>query len=755
VIVHYVAVRESSKIFPVVSSQYVPWTEFMTPRPLSTKDLLRPLQYVAGVGPDRAALLEKLHLRTVADVLFYFPRTYEDLTTTVRIDQLIDGVEATVVGVVYSVERQVTRAGKVIVGVLIEQEQHLMRALWFNPTFGIKDLQKGIWVAVRGTPKRKTMRWEMIHPKVMRLDLPTTPTLDHLAQSGLRGPDVAAASSRPEESAADAIWLGKYRPVYGLTEGLNQREMRKITTNVVRRYADLLEEALTKDLIERHQLCSITQAVHGIHCPQQASDVEVAQSRLVYQELFALQLGLAMRRYRMTVNAQAPVLEDTAKIRGRIMRLFPFELTSDQQQAIDQVCADMGRSIPMNRMLQGDVGSGKTVVAIYSLLLCVAHGYQAALMAPTEILARQHFNTLQKQLKSSRVRMGLLTGSLSSLDRARLEHELASGKIDIVVGTQSLVRGNVPWQKLGLVIIDEGHKFGVKQRAKLKQGGCDPHYLVMTATPIPRSAAMTLFGDLELSVIRQTPPGRQPVKSYVVELGKRDSWWQFVRQQVEHGRQAFVVVPRIETQAEDDQTVTATKVFDELKNGLLQGLRIELLHGQMSSTDKQRIMKSFDRGLTQVLVSTTVIEVGIDVPNANCMAICSPQRLGLSQLHQLRGRVGRGSHAGFVGLLVDEGSPPETRERLQLFCRTTDGFELAEADLKIRGPGDLFGTRQHGLPPLLIADLFRDQEWLTKARCDAQELMQTDPELADPSRKRLRQLVMAKYGKVLELSDVG
>jgi ATP-dependent DNA helicase RecG len=516
-----------------------------------------------------------------------------------------------------------------------------------------------------------------------------------------------------------------------------------------------LEEALTPKLIHRHELCSITQAVRGIHCPQQANDVTVAQARLVYQELLALQLGLAMRRHRMTAQAQAPILEDTSKIRGRILRLFPFALTDDQKQVIDQVCQDLGRTIPMNRMLQGDVGSGKTVVAIYSLLLCVAHGYQAALMAPTEILARQHYNTLQRSLKSSRVRIGLLTGSLTTVERTKIERQLAAGELDIVVGTQSLIRGQVPWQKLGLVIIDEGHKFGVKQRAKLKQGGCDPHYLVMTATPIPRSAAMTLFGDLDLSVIRQIPPGRQPIKSYVVELEKRESWWQFVRRQVTQGRQAFVVVPRIETQAEDEQTVTATGVYQELAQGVFHGLRVELLHGQMTSADKQRIMKSFHRGLTQVLVSTTVIEVGIDVPNANSMAICSPHRLGLSQLHQLRGRVGRGCHAGYVGLVVDDDLPTEARQRLNLFCQTTDGFELAEIDLQIRGPGDLFGTRQHGLPPLLIADLIRDQAWLLKARHDAQALVQADPELADPTRKRLRQLVLAKYGKVLELSDVG
>jgi len=728
----------------------------MTSRPLGTKDLLRPLQFVAGIGPDRADLLAKLQLQTVADVLFYFPRTYEDLTTTVKIADLVPGAEATIVGIVHSIERQVTRAGKVIVGILIEQDNELMRALWFNPTFGIRDLQKGTWVAVRGTPKRKTMRWEMVHPKVLRLDLPTAPPIETLGQHRGPGADVAAASSRGDENQNnDSIWLGTYRPVYGLTEGLNQRDMRKIATNVVRRFADLLEEALTPDLIERHGLCGITQAVRGIHCPQQASDVTVAQARLVYQELFALQLGLAMRRYRMTAQAQAPVLIDSEKIRGRILRLFPYELTSDQLQAIDQVAQDMGRNVPMNRMLQGDVGSGKTVVAIYSMLLCVAHGYQAALMAPTEILARQHYQTLRRQLKSSRVRIALLTGSTPAAERLKIEQDLASGNLDIVIGTQSLVRGQIPWQKLGLVIIDEGHKFGVKQRAQLKHRGCDPHYLVMTATPIPRSAAMTLFGDLDLSVIRQTPPGRQPVKSYLVEVEKRDSWWQFVRQQAASGRQAFIVVPRIEAQSDDEQTVTATGVFTELTAGVLQGLRVELLHGQMSSADKQRIMTSFQRGLTQVLVSTTVIEVGIDVPNANCLAICSPQRLGLSQLHQLRGRVGRGQHAGYVGLVLDEDCPQETRQRLQRFCQTTDGFELAELDLQLRGPGDLFGTRQHGLPPLLIADLTRDYDWLIKARSDAQSLVQIDPELADPQRKRLRQLVLAKYGRMLELGDVG
>ncbi len=730
------------------------------PKPVNSKDLVRPLQFVSGVGPDRAEKLQKLGLRTVADVLFYFPRSYEDLTTTTNIHDLQDGTEATVVGVINQVDRQVTKAGKVIVGVLIEQDMQLMRALWFNPTFGIRDLQRGTWVAVRGKPKRKTMRWEMIHPKMMRLDLPEAPELSQPADPSFKNAVVPAASGKTslspsDNTSADSIWLGKFRPVYGLTDGLLQRDMRKIASNLTNRYAELLEEALPESILQRHQLASIIQAVQGIHLPGNQAEVDRARSRLVYQELFALQLGLAMRRSKMTSDANAPIINDTAKIRGRILRLFPFELTPEQTSAIDDVCKDLRNPVPMNRMLQGDVGSGKTVVAIYSILLSIACGFQVALMAPTEVLARQHFQTLSKQLKQSRVRMALLTGSVGQAERHQTQAKLAAGEIDVVIGTQTLIRSEIPWKRLGLVIIDEGHKFGVKQRAKLKQGGFDPHYLVMTATPIPRSAAMTLFGDLDLSVIRHAPPGRQPVGTYLVRPEKHESWWDFFGKQIDQGRQGFVVVPRIESSDPNDDTVTATKVYQQLIDGPLSRFRVELLHGQMPSEEKNRIMESVRRGLTQVLVSTTVIEVGIDVPNATVMAIFSPQKLGLSQLHQLRGRVGRGSYSGFVGLVLDEPTAEPARERLDLFCRTNDGFELAEADLKLRGAGDFFGTRQHGMPPLLIADLQQDESWLLKARSDARQLIQTDPNLEGDGLNRLRKLVMAKYGAVLELSDVG
>ena len=366
------------------------------------KDLLRPLPFVAGVGPHRAEKLAKLGLRNVADVLFNFPRTYEDLTQTAKIPDLVEGEEATIVGIVHQVDRQVTRAGKVIVGVLIQQDMQLMRALWFNPTFGIRDLARGQWVAVRGKPKKKTMRWEMTHPKIMRLDLPDTPGLESM-QAGHPVTDIASNAAKENVSDSDSYWLGRFRPVYGLTEGLSQGEMRRITTEIVQRYADLLTEALPPSLLQKHQLVAIVDAVNGIHLPQSQADVDAARARLVFQELLTLQLGLAMRRFRMQSDANAPVLQDTAKIRGRILRLFPFELTVDQITAIDEVCSDLQKTVPMNRMLQGDVGSGKTMVAIYSTLLCVAAGYQVAIMAPTDVLARQHFETLQTSLKKGRV----------------------------------------------------------------------------------------------------------------------------------------------------------------------------------------------------------------------------------------------------------------------------------------------------------------------------------------------------------------
>ncbi len=441
------------------------------------------------------------------------------------------------------------------------------------------------------------------------------------------------------------------------------------------------------------------------------------------------------------------------------MNRFPFELTGDQKQAIAEIRDDMSRQFPMNRLLQGDVGSGKTVVAIYAMMLAVANRHQAVLMAPTEVLARQHYETLQRILADSRVRVGLLCGSLSAGERRAVIEATESGEIELLVGTQALLHGEVRFKQLGLCVIDEQHKFGVTQRDALRSGGVDPHYLVMSATPIPRSIAMTLFGDVELSTLRQQPPGRGKVSTYLAHDGWKTRWWEFVRGRLDEGRQAYVVAPKVsasDSDADDEkEDVTSVEsVFEELCNGSLSDYRVGLLHGRMSQEAKRGVMASFASGRLQVLVTTTVIEVGIDVPNATLMTILGAQRFGLAQLHQLRGRVSRGSHAGHVCVFTDGDGQPEENERLKIFAETEDGFSLAEADFRLRGPGDVLGRSQSGLPPMRIAELGRDFDVLLVARVLAQAMVDADPHLEAEELAELRHQVLRRYGKRLELGDV-
>ncbi|OYV86941.1 MAG: hypothetical protein B7Z73_10875 [Planctomycetia bacterium 21-64-5] len=448
----------------------------------------------------------------------------------------------------------------------------------------------------------------------------------------------------------------------------------------------------------------------------------------------------------------APPLEATAKIDARIRRLFPFELTAAQNQAIAEVTTDMARPHPMNRLLQGDVGSGKTVVAVYAMLLAVAHGYQAVLMAPTEVLARQHAATLQRTLAASHVEWRLLSGGISASQRAELLDKLATGEVHVVIGTQAILQPDVRFARLGLVVIDEQHKFGVRQRASLKQAGLDPHYLVMTATPIPRTVAMTLFGDLDVSTLREAPPGRQAVHTYLVGQEQREKWWDFFGRKLRDGKQGYVVTPLIDESSEAD-VASLEQAFESLAHGPLEAFRLGLLHGRMSSSEKETTMQAFRRGDIQALVTTTVVEVGIDVPNATLMTVYSGERFGLSQLHQLRGRVSRGVQPGYCAVLTDV-EAPEARQRLEAFAATNDGFQLAEIDFELRGPGDLLGTRQHGLPPLRIANLARDGAVIEEARRDAQQLVAAAT-LSQPEFAQLRQRVLQRYGRVLELGDVG
>jgi ATP-dependent DNA helicase RecG len=450
----------------------------------------------------------------------------------------------------------------------------------------------------------------------------------------------------------------------------------------------------------------------------------------------------------------APELPVSAKIHARIQRRIPFEWTGDQAKAIEDVGRDMARSIPMNRLIQGDVGTGKTAVALYAMLLSVAHGYQAAMMAPTEVLARQHVQRLRENLMDSQVEIELLTGSLPSGERENLLERIALGTVDLVVGTQALLGQRVAFHKLGLVVIDEQHRFGVEQRAALRNATTQPHCLVLSATPIPRTLTMTVFGDLDVSILRDKPLGRAVVHTYLGKLDQQESWWQFVGKQVAQGRQAYVITPRVE-HGEDEDRLGAEQILVALQQGPLSRFQIGLLHGRMEGHEKQSVLDRFQSGEIQVLVATTVVEVGIDVPNATVMTILDADLLGLSQLHQLRGRICRGTQPGYCCVFATGQTSPEENARLKAFESTTDGFQLSELDLQMRGPGDLLGTRQSGLPPFRIADLVRDSEWLGEARNAAQEIVQQDPELATEAWRPLHRQVTHRHGEMLCFGDVG
>jgi ATP-dependent DNA helicase RecG len=696
----------------------------MTARqPSPAEALATPVQFLKGVGPQRAELLARLGLATAQDVLFFFPRAYEDLTLQREVHELEEGKLQTVRGTVEDVELRGTGPGRSILGVMIRSRTGFLRAVWFNQPFLRERFALGQRVVVSGKPRRDGMVWEMSHPHAETL-------------------------AEDEEEP-----LGKILPVYPLTEGLQQWQVRKIVREVLAGYAERLEEVFPQEFLAAHGLWPLGRALAQLHFPDDHKSLETARRRLVYQELFLLGLAMALRRQQQHDLRRAPPLEVTAQIDARIRRLFPFELTAGQEQAIGEIARDMAQPLPMSRLLQGDVGSGKTVVAVYAMLLAVAHGYQAVLMAPTEILARQHAQTFDRLLTASRVRRAELTGGLTAKQRSALLEQIAAGEVDVVVGTQAVIQEDVEFGKLALVVIDEQHRFGVRQRAVLKHSGPDPHYLVMTATPIPRTMTLAVFGDLDVSTLRDSPPGRQQVYTYLADEEKRARWWEFFRKKLHEGRQGYVVVPLVE---ESDRAAAANiaETYEALANGELEAFRLGLVHGRMTPEEKNDVMDRFRSGQLQVLVATSVVEVGVDVPNATLMTIEGGERFGLAQLHQLRGRVSRGAFPGFCCVFAAP-QTEESQKRLAAFIATTDGFQLAESDFQLRGPGELFGTKQHGMPPFWIADLVRDADVLAETRRDAQTLVASDPGLVLPEHALLRKRMLARYGKALDLGDVG
>lgn len=681
-----------------------------------------PVQYLKGVGPARAKAFEELGVKTVADLLEYYPRDYNFISEPQKISQIEPEQTATIIGLVESTDFHSFRR-PAIFEALVADDTGICRIIWFHGAFLRNQLQVGQTIMAWGKVSTYKNQLQLTNPKFVILEDEKAELFDYFGGG-----------------------------IYPACAGLSAAQIKSVIRPVLSNLPELVDELFDEQFRKEAQLISRTDAFSWIHMPPDEEKLKKAQRRLKYDELFLMQLGLALRRYRTQHFSQAVAIKCTDKIDHRIRKRFPFLLTEDQDKVIAEIINDMGKTKPMNRLLQGDVGSGKTVVALYAALTAVANKQQVAIMAPTEILASQHFISIERYLKNSDVKRVLITGGITGSKRQSLLKQIKDGQIDIVVGTVALLQEDIDFDSLGLVIIDEQHKFGVDQRAKLRKK-LTPHCLVMTATPIPRTLAMTAFGDLDVSIIKHSPPGRGAIVTRLVDKKDRAKAYDFIRQRLEAKKQAYFVYPRINSTSEIDQVKAAADEWKILSKKIFPQFKVELLHGQMSSADKQRIMSEFRRGKIDVLVSTVVIEVGVDVPNATIMVIEEADRFGLAQLHQLRGRIGRGQSKSYC-LLFAETHSEVAQSRLEIMTRSNDGFEIAEQDLRIRGPGELFSTRQHGLPDLKIANIIDDFELLTMARRHAFELVEKDPMLTEPGHKNIRRKLIDKFGDTLGLADV-
>jgi ATP-dependent DNA helicase RecG len=665
--------------------------------------------------------LAKLGINTVGDLIFHFPRSYDDLTDVRAMDHLSANDLQTIHGEIVEMASRERPDGRPILSIVIADPRgKCVEGVWFGQFYAVANCRYGQRVAFSGKPKWHRDHWQMSHPRVEPLE---------------EGPAMAVV------------------PVYPLTENLYADRLRDMIRQALTAAGDQVQEILPPALMTHRGYPPVREALWHVHFPETLAQGLVGRKRFIYEEFLVLQVALSVRRRELRDRRRAPPLPVDSQIDERIRKLYPFALTEDQSRVVAAVGKDMKQDRPMQRLLQADVGAGKTAVAVYALLVAVANKQQAALMAPTEVLARQHWRTLEGYLAQSRVRRLLLTGALTPKERRQALEDIRTGAVDLVVGTQALVQEDVEFQRLGLVIIDEQHKFGVNQRARIRRLGIDPHYLVMTATPIPRTVALTLFGDLDTSTMRQLPPGRQPVVTKWLTEAQRAKAYGDMRHQIQAGKQAYVVCPLVE-ESETIDAKAAEKMYAELADGAFRDLRIGLLHGRLGDDAKDRVMEDFRNRRLDVLVTTVVIEVGVDVPNATLMVIEQAERFGLSQLHQLRGRVSRGQVAGecylFTGLPTEE-----ARQRLKVFTRTTDGFVLAEEDARLRGLGEFFGTKQHGLGDLRFGDPIADRDILEMARDDAIALVADDARLAKPEHAPLRQKVKERYGASLELAEIG
>ncbi len=670
-----------------------------------------PIESITGIGPQRAKLFLRLGIRTILDALYYLPYRYEDRTGLKKISEVRPGNMEIVQGRIVFANIIRTRMRKLqIFEIAINDNTGFLKAKWFNQSYMKKNLPVGQEVVLSGIVKN----------------------------TGQAAPEMDSPEYEIVSDDTDSfIHTKRIVPLYRLTGGISQKQLRKIMFTIVNEHASKIQDALPPSIIEKNNLAPLSTSIQQLHFPEAGTDLELLNSgtsryhqRLSFDELFLFELGLAAmkRGARMDKGIEFKTKE---VFRKKLLELLPFELTDAQKRTLEDISRDMRSACPMNRLIQGDVGCGKTVVALLAMLDAAESGYQAALMAPTEILAGQHYINMHGLLKALGLKAELLTAGPGADHLA----DIASGETDIVIGTHALIQEGVKFKKLGLAVIDEQHKFGVMQRALLRKKGMKPDVLVMTATPIPRSLALTLYGDLDCSIIDELPPGRKPVVTRLLEADQKKEIYELLRKEIETGRRAYVVYPAIEESEKTDlkSAVQGKEGFEKV----FPQYRIGLLHGRMSTVEREKVMLSFKQGEIDILVSTTVIEVGMDVPDATIMLVVHAERFGLAQLHQLRGRVGRGAHRSLCILVAYKPYGEEARRRLHIMLRSNDGFRIAEEDLDIRGPGEFLGTRQAGMPDLRVANIIRDMKILERAKSEAFALIEVNPELGEfPSLKK-------------------
>ncbi len=707
---------------------------------ISRKNLGIGIQYIKGIGPKLAVLLEKREIRTVEDILYLIPLRYEDRRQLVPISLLCPGRSAVFSATVMTADVATTRSGRRVFEVLLRDESGTIACKWFNSN---AVWMKRIWNVGRvgvfsGEVSQFGYQREVHHPDVEWLP---------------EGGDLKLLL------ASDPANYGRIVPVYPLSEGIHQKTMRRVMREAIDRFLPNIECILPVEFYPP-DLPSLRDALDCVHAPPPEADLAElnlgatsAHKALAYDEFFFWELGMALKK-RGVLLEKGISFKVTHRYTKELARLLPFDLTTAQRRVLAEIKSDMMAVHPMHRLVQGDVGSGKTLVALMAALIAVENDYQVAIMAPTEILAEQHWHTIHRWCAQMGLEVTLMTAGLKGKAKKEALERIADGTARIVIGTHAIIQEKVEFRNLGLGVIDEQHRFGVLQRGFLKKKGTNPDILVMTATPIPRTLAMTLFGDLDLSVIDEMPPGRIPVETKIFFESRRTQLYDMIRDQVRSGRQVFVIYPLVE-ESEKTDLKAASQMAEHLQTAIFRDLRVGLLHGRLNPAEKESVMASFTLREFDILVSTTVIEVGIDVPNATLMVIEHAERFGLSQLHQLRGRVGRGKEKSYCILMTTGKLSEDGEKRLRVMESTGDGFRIAEADLEIRGPGDFLGTRQAGMPDFRVANILRDGSLLEKARRAAFDLLERDTELSGPDHASLYNELLRRWGKRLELATIG